>query len=267
MLNSDLSTRTDLLRGTMSQTDPILSTHNKIFLAGPAGSGKTSMAVDRLRVLINTGIEGNSILVLAPQRSLLRPYQQLLRHADLPANEQIDTLTLGGLARRTLDLMWPAIATDEKFALPNQPPTFLTLETAQYYMEKVVAPLISEKLYFDGVHVPGQRLYSQLIDNLNKAALVGFPYGDVSKKLINAWEGPTGQLIIFAQVQDCINRFRDYCKVNNLLDFSLQIELFANWLKQTESRDRLFKRYRHLIVDNIEEDNPVTHTLLLDWIP
>ena len=69
----------------MSQTDPILSTHNKIFLAGPAGSGKTSMAVDRLRVLINTGIEGSSILVLAPQRSLLKPYQQLLRHADLPA--------------------------------------------------------------------------------------------------------------------------------------------------------------------------------------
>jgi hypothetical protein len=245
----------------------INSLNNKIFLSGPAGSGKTTLAIDRLRALIDASIDGGSILVIAPQRSLLKPYQQLLRRADLPAGEQIEALTIGGLARRTIDLLWPTIAAQAKFTHPDQPPTFLTLETAQYYMEKVVAPLISERLYFEGVRVPGQRLYSQLIDNLNKAALVGFDYHQVGRKLIDAWEGPSGQTITFAQVQDCINRFRDYCYANNLLDFSLQVELFVELTKSAAFRDRLFKKYRHLMVDNIEEDTPITHDLLRDWIP
>ena len=237
------------------------------FLSGPAGSGKTTRAITHLRTLLEARIDGESILVLTPQRSLLRPYQQLLRQANLPAGEQVDALTIGGLARRSVDLMWPAIAAEVGFVAPNQPPTFLTLETAQYYMQKVVEPFIAEKLYFDGVRVPGQRLFSQLLDNLNKAALVGFPHTEVGKRLIAAWEGPAAQTITFAQVQDCINRFRDYCLANNLLDFSLQIEVFARLLQRDWFRDRLFKRYRHLIIDNVEEDTPITHDLLRDWIP
>ncbi len=251
----------------MTNSDQARLTNNKIFLAGSAGTGKTTLAVDRLRALIDSGIGGDSILVIAPQRSLLKPYQQLLRRADLPAGEQIDAITIGGLARRSIDLMWPLVAPTAKFARPGQPPTFLTLETAQYYMEKVVEPLRTEKLYFDGVRVPGQRLYSQLLDNLNKAALVGFSFTDVGKRLINAWEGPSAQTMTFAQVQDCIQRFRDYCLANNLLDFSLQIELFVELSKTAGFRDRLFKKYRHLIVDNAEEDTPITHDLLRDWIP
>lgn len=251
----------------MISFDEVRANNNKIFLAGPAGSGKTTLAVDRLRALINSGLNGGSILVLAPQRSLLKTYQQLLRRADLPAGEQIDALTIGGLARRSIDLLWPLIANAAKFERPDQPPTFLTLETAQYYMEKVVAPLVSERLYFEGVRVPGQRLYSQLLDNLNKAALVGFSFAEVGKRLISAWEGPAAQTITFAQVQDCINRFRDYCRANNLLDFSLQIELFVELSKTAGFRDRLFQKYRHLIVDNVEEDTPITHDLLRAWIP
>ena len=52
-----------------------------------------------------------------------------------------------------------------------------------------------------------------------------------------------------------------------MLDFSLQIEVFARLFQRDWFRDRLFKRYRHLIVDNVEEDTPITHDLLRDWIP
>ena len=247
--------------------EPAIPLNAHTFVSGPAGTGKTSLAVGHLDALLRSAVDGGSILVLAPQRSLLRPYQQLLRRHDLPAGGQVDALTIGGLARRSVDLMWPLIAAGHGFAQPNKPPTFLTLETAQYYMERVVRPLITERFYFDGVRVPGQRLYSQLLDNLNKAALVGFPYSEVGKRLVAAWEGPSAQTITFAQVQDCINRFRDFCKANNLLDFSLQVELLAGLLERTEFRNRLFTRYRHLIVDNVEEDTPFAHELLRKWIP
>ncbi|HEY4691610.1 MAG TPA: hypothetical protein VIK33_20040, partial [Anaerolineae bacterium] len=240
----------------------------RIFIRGPAGTGKTTLAVARLRALLSADVPGDSILVMAPQRSLLKPYQDELRKPDLPPGGQVETLTIGGLARRSIDLAWPSIAEAAGFAQPDQPPIFLTLETAQYHIARVVEPLIIEKLYFDDVHVPRNRLYSQLLDNLNKAALVGFPLIDIGRRLMAAWTGKEARARIFVQVQDCVDRFRAYCLENNLLDFSLQIEVFVKHLLRSDwFKHDLFSRRRHLIVDNVEEDTPVTHDLLRDWLP
>ncbi len=240
----------------------------RIFLRGPAGCGKTTIAVDRLRALLAAGVRGESILVLAPQRSLLKPYQDALRKPDLPPGGQAETLTIGGLARRSIELAWPAIAAAAGFAQPDQPPLFLTLETAQYHLARLVEPLVVERLYFDDVHLARSRLYAQLLDALNKSALVGFSYMDIGRRLAAAWSGKEARGRVFAQVQDCANRFRDYCRDNNLLDFSLQIELLTHHLLTAEwFRSDLFGRLRHLIVDNVEEDTPVTHDLLREWIP
>lgn len=240
----------------------------RIFLRGPAGTGKTTIAVARLRALLEAGVRGDAILVLAPQRSLLKPFQDELRKSDLPAGGEVDTLTMGGLARRSVDLAWPAIAEAAGFAHPDQPPIFLTLETAQYHMQRVVEPLIVERIYFDDVHLSRSRLYSQLLDNLNKAALVGFPHIEIGRRLTAAWSGKESRARIFTQVQDCANRFRDYCLDNNLVDFSLQIEILVKHLLKADwFRAYLLGRFRHLIVDNVEEDTPVTHDLLRDWLP
>jgi hypothetical protein len=246
--------------------------NRRVFLTGPAGTGKTTQAIEQLRALLQFGAQADGILIIAPQRSLLRPYQDVLRQPDLPGGDEIETLTIGGLAKRSVDLWWPAIAREAgapetAFAKPDRPPIFLTLETAQYYMERVVQPFITERYYFEEVRLSHERIYSQLLDNLNKAALVGFPYSEVGKRLINAWAGPSQQTVTFAQVQDCLNRFRAYCLEHNLLDFSLQIELFRDLWQHAWFRDKLFGRYRHLIVDNVEEDTPLTHDLLREWIP
>ena len=240
----------------------------RVFVRGPAGSGKTTMAVARLRALLEAGVPGDSILVLSPQRSLLRPFQDELRRPDLPPGGQVETLTLGGLARRSIDLAWPALAEAAGFARPDRPPIFLTLETAQYHMARVVEPLVVERLYLDDVHLPRSRLHAQLLDGLNKAALVGFPHIEIGRRLAAAWSGKEARGRVFAQVQDCANRFRDYCLANNLLDFSLQIELLANPLAQSGwFHANVLERFRYLIVDNVEEDTPVTHDLLREWIP
>jgi hypothetical protein len=241
--------------------------HRRTFLTGPAGTGKTTQAVEHLRVLLQAGLQAEGILVIAPQRSLLQPYQDLLRRADLPGGDEVETLTIGGLAKRSVELWWPAVEREAGFARPDRPPTFLTLETAQYYMERVAQPFIAERYYFEEVRLAHERIYSQLLDNLNKAALVGFPYGEVGKRLIGAWAGPSQQTVTFAQVQDCLNRFRAFCLEHSLLDFSLQIELFHSLLQHAWFRDKLYGRYRHLIVDNVEEDTPLAHDLLREWIP
>jgi hypothetical protein len=243
-----------------------LPVRSKIFLEGPAGCGKTTTGVQRLLSLLAAGIPGDSILVLTPQRTLAEPYSQALHQADLPAGGVASVQTIGGLSQRTIDLFWPLVASQAGFAHPEMPPHFLTLESAQYYLARLVKPLL-EKGYFEAVTIDRNRLYSQIIDNLNKAAAVGFAHTTIGERLKSAWAGDPGQLNIFDQVQESANLFRDFCLANNLLDFSLQIELFNRHLWPSFVVQQYLKsHFKHLIVDNVEEDIPVAHDLLKQWL-
>jgi hypothetical protein len=233
--------------------------------------GKTTVGAARLRHLLTAGTPAETLLVLAPQRTLLTPYLHALRSPDLPPGGTVDALTIGGLARRMVNLFWPLVAERAGFAYPHRPPVFLTLETAQYYMARVADPLIDAGA-FDELTVERNRLLSQILDNLNKAALVGLDYSQVGERLRLGWAGSSVRGAVYDRAQQCANAFRAHCLSHNLLDFSLQIEVFVKHLLKLpwpagESFMTRFTRYRHLIVDNIEEDTPVAHDLLLGWLP
>ena len=133
------------------------------FLEGLAGTGKTTAAVERLKRLLGLGIPAATILVLVPQRLLARPYLQALRSGETPPGGQTTIISLGGLARRMVELYWPLISESAGFAQPNLPPTFLGLETAQYFMAEVVRPYL-EQGFFGNVTLQRHRLYSQILD-------------------------------------------------------------------------------------------------------
>lgn len=239
----------------------------RIFLEGPAGSGKTTAGVARLMQLLESGLRGDQILVLVPQRALSEPYQAALQSPDAPASGQVNVLTAGGLARRMVDLFWPLVAREAGFAHPELPPAFLTLETAQYYMAHLVRPLLDEGL-FESISIDRNRLYSQILDNLNKAALTGFPHDQISERLSAAWSGESSQLRVYADAQRCAVMFRQFCLAHNLLDFSLQVEIFHRFVRPSLlCRAYLQASIRHVIADNLEEDTPFAHSLLLDWLP
>lgn len=241
--------------------------NTKIFLEGPAGTGKTTAGVQRVLRLINNGQRGDSILVITPQRTLATPYIDGFYDLCSASGSPITCFTIGGLAQRMVNLFWPLIAQPSGFAHIDAPPTFLTLETAQYYMAFIVRPLL-DKGYFDGVVIDRNRLYSQIIDNLNKASVVRFPYTEIGERLKAAWSGEPGQLRVYDNTQECANLFRQFCLANNLLDFSLQMEIFANYLWTLDDCfDYLTHTYRHLIIDNIEEDTPLAHDILSEWLP
>lgn len=251
-----------------------LSLSARIFLEGPAGAGKTTLAVERMLTLLESGVRAETILVLTPQRTLHQPYLAALRgetaRADagrLPPGGEVTLATIGGLARRSIELFWPLAAEAAGFAHPERPPVFLTIETAQYHMARLVRPLLEEG-YFESLTIDRNRLYAQILDNLNKAAVVGFPHTEIGARLDAAWFGDPAQRRVYAEAQECASRFRAYCLEHNLLDFSLQLEVFRKILwPLPECRSYLVRKYRHLIYDNVEEDVPVAHDWMLEWLP
>ncbi len=239
----------------------------RTFLEGPAGTGKTTAGVARLHHLLDSGVPADSIQVLVPQRTLGQPYAQALRDPEHQVGGVVNVATVGGLARRMIDIFWPLAAEVAGFAGPDERPTFLTLETAQYYMAHVVGPLIEREGYFDAITIDRNRLYSQILDNLNKSAVVGFDPGEIGERLKGAWMGEQAQSRVYDEAQTCAVRFRRYCLEHNLLDFSLQVSVFAEHLWQEPlCRDHLTETYAHLIVDNVEEDTPVAHDIIYSWL-
>ena len=239
-----------------------------IFLHGPSGTGKTTAGTLWLEKLIKNGVPAHQVLVYTPQRTLAEPFHAALLKGTTPAHSLITTLTLGGLARRMVDLFWPLISHKTGAAKPDHPPHFLTLETAQYYMAHLVRPMIDSGAIFESLTINRNRIYSQILDNLNKAAIVGFSHQEIGQRLKSAWIGGVEQLNIYDDVQSCASLFRAFCLENNLLDFSLQVEILRDHLWRLPGcRLHLAQAYRHLIVDNIEEDPPVSHDILREWLP
>src|SRR5512140_2114488 len=128
---------------------------SRVFLRGPAGTGKTTTGVERLRYLRSQGVAGSSILVLTSHRVLQDPYLDVINPDggaegdDLPA-------TMSGLAWRACQLFWPLAARSASFADPDRAPTYLNIESAQYYMAYLVRPLFGQG-YFASLAVDRSR--------------------------------------------------------------------------------------------------------------
>ncbi len=238
-----------------------------LFLHGPAGTGKTTTGVERLRHLVAQGVPGESILVLTSHRILQDPYLDVINSPQAEPPGDILPATMSGLAWRTLQLFWAVAAPLAGFAHPESPPVFLNVETAQYYMAYVIRPLFAEG-YFESVTIDRQRIYAQILDDLNKSATVGFPYTEIGSRLEAAWVGDPSRRQVYAEVQECATRFRQFCLEHNLLDYSLLTEVFANNLwPEPQVRSHLSAAYRHLIYDNVEEGAPRDHDVMREWLP
>lgn len=239
----------------------------KIWLEGIAGAGKTTAGVQRMMHLLKQGVPAESILILVPQRALAQPYMDALKKDKKRKGGQVTIHTIGSLALKMVELFWLLAAKKAGFKKPTEVPNFLSLELAQYYMTRVIGPVIEEKDYFNSVRLDRARLYSQIVDNLNKSAVVGFSIDDLADRLKSALKGDVEQQYIYEEAKICASLFRQFCLDNSLLDFSLQMDVLVDHLwKMKKPHDYLTNQYKHLIVDNIEEDNPASHRIVGDWL-
>jgi len=246
---------------------------HSIFVDAPHGTGKREALVGRLQALVAAGVSPHTILVLVPQRQRRKLYGGMIATdhltggavgGDPAACVGVGFHTYSSLAGRMVRLFWPLVAEAAGFASPPCPPVFLTYETAQYLMGQLVAPQL-EGGYFEGLSMRPQRVLSQLLDNLNKAAINGYPVDQVGGRLASAWTGDKARLVYYEQVQTCVAAFRDHCRRHGLLDFSLVIEVFNQYLLAADDFwTHLTGWCRHLPVDQLEETVPVAQDLFDD---
>ncbi len=249
---------------------PVIQSTAKVFLHGPFGSGKTTLAIERVRWLLRQErVRGDAILVLVPQRTLAEPYHSALRGADALPGPPVVITTFASLAQQSVERYWPLLAPNAGFDDPAREPTFLTLETSQFHMAQLVDAAIDQG-EFDALRLDRSRVISQVLDNLNKAALLDMQLDEVYRRLelaVPQSEQRTARLNALAAAERISQAFRALCLRETLLDFSLQVVLFnRHVLVNPWSSTHLLRTHRHLVFDNAEEDTPSAQRLVRRWL-
>ncbi|MFN8467625.1 MAG: AAA family ATPase [Caldilineaceae bacterium] len=249
---------------------PAIQSAAKVFLYGPFGGGKTTLAVERVRWLLRQErVRGDSILVLVPQRTLAEPFYAALRGPDARPGPPVTITTFASLAQQSVERYWPLLAPTAGFDDPMREPTFLSLETSQFHMAQLVDAAIDQG-EFDALRLDRSRVITQVLDNLNKAALLDMEIDETYRRLelaVPLSEQRTARLNALAAAERISRDFRALCLRETLLDFSLQVTLFnRHVMKNDWSRTHLLRSHRHLVFDNAEEDTPSAHMLVRQWL-
>ncbi len=226
-------------------------------LLGPAGCGKSTALQQRLVQLLAGGEPAYTVLGIVAEPEHSQGFLDWLQQSGLGPYADLNITTFNTLAREMVSLFWPLIARPAGFARPYQPPTFLTYDLAQLLMWQVIEPMIDAGA-FATLRLRPQQIVSQLLDTLNRAALNGLTIEEATARQVVSWAEAEEQRLLIQEAASAAGQFRRRCLSGGMLDLSLVIDVFnRQLLGHPEFRRYFSERYRHLLVDNVEEQTPV----------
>lgn len=235
----------------------------RIFLSGIAGSGKTTAVALRILYIMDHTAAWPTIMVLTPDQSTMKPYQSLISKEGLRPRVS----SFYAFAKRSVTLFWPMIAEKAGFGKPDKSPIFLTIESAQILMAKLIKPKI-ENGFFNALRYTPSRIYNQILVSLNKCASAEIPYNDYTQLMKESWSGDSGLLSVFDQAQESGLLFLEICRQYNLLNYSVLLETFIqNLLPLALFQEWLRNQQIHFVFDNAEEEVPAAHHFARALIP
>ena len=227
----------------------------RIWLGGKAGCGKTSAAAERVRFLLERSDAWPQVIVFTPGRNYSGPYQDIISADGI----RPVVTTYNSYVQNCLKLFWPLIAGQTEFGRRKNYPMFLTIEAAQIIMAKLIRPKLDAG-YFNGLTSSLSRVFNQVMLALHKCAAAEIPFDQYAEIMKLSWGGDAAMLPVFDQTMECGLLFRETCLCHNLLDYSLQLEVFSrHLLPHPVFREWLKEQKIHLVFDNIEEEVPAAH--------
>ena len=240
---------------TAVQLEAIHATKSSFWL-GSAGTGKTTALQQRLLRLLQDGEPAYTILVVVAELDRKRPFLDFLHQSEVGAYANLNINTYNRMAQEMVQLFWPLVARDGGFDKPYQPPTFLSYDLAQLLMWQIITPMLEDGAFAD-LRLRPQQIVSQLLDTLNRAALNGLSLAEAIERQQRTWSGEPERVRHLQEAAIAAHSFRQACLDNSLLDLSLVVQMFDKELVDRDEFHRYFReRYRHLLVDNLEEQTP-----------
>lgn len=239
---------------------------SKLILKGPAGSGKSSVLLERYKYLVRElHIPSEKILILVLNRSQSLEWRT---KTSLESSGAIRRTSYYGFIQSELITYYPIVVKNcSEIVNKRIKPIFLTFESAQFLVSKVIEWQRENSGLFSGVTSYADRIAIELTANLVKAATSDIPFYEIGNRLYNSLEiKDESKKQLFSDADMILSAYRKKCMELGIFDFGMAVELYNKCLLRDEGyREHLVSRTRHLIVDNIEECVP-TETDFIEFL-
>ncbi|MBZ9636274.1 hypothetical protein [Clostridium sp. FP1] len=236
-----------------------------ILVKGNSASGKTTLAVSKYRNMIeNENIKSSNILCL-----FMNKYQNITWTKDVIFNTASDIRKSSyyGFIRRELSLYWPYVVENCKEIKINiLKPEFASFDATNYAMKSLVEHFRKAKGYFQDITSTSSKIASDLISNINNAALSLVPFDEIGTRLYNSLE--VKDFLIketYNQLDEVTRYYISKLLCNGIVDYGLSFYLYNNYLLH-DSRYTSINNIKYIIVDDIDEASPAEQELLFKII-
>lgn len=226
-------------------------------ILGATGSGKTSALMRRYYEWVRGGARTDQVLVLTAGAAHTSYWRKNLK---LEAHGPIEAHSFFGFIQRELNLFWAPVQAEVPALKLWVRPEFLNVEIAHHLMRGLLEPLEVEFGY--AVKATPQRIAIQIVSNLSTvAASAGLGPGEASRRLALADRAEKTK--VYEYVHGLLEGFREKCLQAGILDYGLSLHLFTGVLMQHGPYlEHLQRRYRYLLVDDLDESVPAEQDFL-----
>lgn len=245
----------------------------EILYVGPTGSGKTTQLLEKYLELGERIGRTEDCLVLVKNATSVSDWRSKV---ELPQFGPLQVFTYFGFIQSEITRYWTLVTEQLQRGegVDSIEPTFMTVETSHYLMNRLVEQARYQEGAFANITATTQQIAVQLIDNLNHAAMnglnvdltgdTGLNFNKIHHRLCQWAASDQDKVAVYKQSLKVMQQFRRQCLKHRTLDYSLIIDLYNQYLLPNEQYyAELTRRYRYLIVDNLEKTIPTAQDLIL----
>ena len=217
-------------------------------------------------IIKNNNYKSSNILFLVPNAITKLSY---IREIRLPFSEQLKITTYSHFVQSEVIKYWPKIAKNcQEIKKEKISPSFISQSLSEYIIKSYIKKIREEENYFQDIVATDRSICRNILDNLSKACFNDLDIKTIGEKIYDSKKNRNDlNRYSYTQMQEVIDYYLELMLNNGIIDNSIAVYLYNNYLLNNEDYKRRLKReYNYLIVDSLEnasvsESNLITELL------
>ena len=238
-----------------------LFSEKSIIVSGKSGSGKTTLAIEKYKHMIEEEkINSENILVLVMNRHQAMTWKKELC---LKTAGEFKIYTYQNFVSRELSKFWPIIESKcSRIEKKSLKPEFISTDLANYMMELLVN-YYRRKGYLVDITSHSSRVASDLVSNINKAAMSLVDFKEIGTRLYNSLQIKESiSRENYEHIDYIIDYYINSFLKHGVLDYGIGIYLYNNYLINNHTYAGKLNDIKYILVDDFNEISPAQLSLV-----
>ena len=206
-------------------------------------------------IIKKNNYRSKNILFLVPNSITKLNY---MRDINLPFSEELKITTYSHFVQSELIKYWPIVVKNcNQIKKDKISPSFISPSLSEYIIKSYVKKMREEENYFEDIVGTDKSICRNIMDNLSKACFNNFDINSIGEKIYDTKKNRNDlNRYSYSQIQEIIDYYDETVFFEGIIDNSLSIYLFNNFLLNNKDyKERLKKEYKYLIVDSLENSS------------